>query len=234
MAENVPENVPFPLRPEHEKWFDAEDREAFQKIEALTAELIGSLKKRDIREGGINDVVGLDAAGHVPALLIAESIAKIREKRGQRAPGVHFLSGQGAKDSDTRLQLPNAFKKFNLHPGGKTLVVDDTFETGDSAAPVLAALKAGGRTAELLIFSCLDSRALKRFKDRLDIRAYAPKHQKEPIRIFKRKDLSGVTATKDSVYPERWEPQLDTRDEEKISAMREIVDDIARRVADRF
>lgn len=219
-----PESGTKKTRPEDAKLFSREDREAFDEIERLTPILLASLYE-NIQKGSIGGVIGIDGSGRIPALLLSRSIGKMHEKRGFPKPELHFLSGNISKDPDVRAYLPKAIAHMGMSRGHKVLVVDDTFNTGQAALPIIQTLKAQGYEVEFAVYNCLNVERMRTVSPRFHFAT-----EQKVLKIFKRSDLTGVRKVLGgAIYAEVKRPTP-----EKVDAVRRVIADIADRAVTKY
>ena len=122
---------------------------------------IFSSLRREIEAGGYSLVIGLDASGRLPALVIKSALEQIYEKKGFLKPETFFCAGFRTSSSDKvksqkRAQLKELFVKFierihfNFDLNKKALIVEDSVNKGGSFGPVVVMLENMGIKADVV------------------------------------------------------------------------------------
>lgn len=114
-------------------------REQVVALEKPAQILLEKLRK-DIDAGAIGTIVGVDASGRLPALVMGKVLKRIYAERGFPGPEIRFAPG--------KFSSLNSFKFNTLDKQRKVLVVDDTITTGHSMTSPMRVLDGFGFKVE--------------------------------------------------------------------------------------
>lgn len=127
------------------------------------AELEGPIKHiieqmgNNIERGEYDLVIGIDASGRIPTLIMVKIINHIYNQNGYDSPKVRFVAGSGGKNVVNEL-----VKKWN--PQKKVLVIEDTLITGYSLKFLIEGLQENGIRFDIITVSGPDnSRMVSKF-----------------------------------------------------------------------
>ncbi len=156
-------------------------------------------KLREQIEGAeYGSVVGDDASGRIPTLIIGNAISKIYERNGDKSPQILVLAGGGGELKTEKivsyLEESAARGKFDI--GRKVLLVTDFLVTGSSIDPILAALRKIG--VEYDVSSVSSTRDESYWSNTLKTKAAIGRGRDEP-KIYGKHHLSGVYKRSDEV-----------------------------------
>ncbi|MCE9541097.1 phosphoribosyltransferase [Candidatus Kaiserbacteria bacterium] len=195
-----------------EKLIDREDSETLERLEKSVASLVSDMKER-INGAEYELVIGEDASGRLPALMLGTVLKDVYESRGIRAPMVRFLtSSRPTKESGdiwekrtaaVREALSEIKKTFDESGrNGKVLLVTDVIDTGNSMEGLLRAVQEAGMAPEVATVALLkgDSDSYTRaeaFEKHWGVNVYWT--QNHLTDVFRNR-LSGVTKSKDGAY----------------------------------
>lgn len=175
-------------------------------LAAPIGRIMKQLRER-VDQGAYDVVIGDDASGRIPALIIAEVIGKIYRQKGYATPATRFFAGSGQGWDDLGLQeerdeklrmvresLRELYEQLRAGKGiGRTLIVTDTIVTGGSLYPLSAALHVSGVSFDVatIALEIIDDEDKHTLEKRLGTTIYFG--QKGGVDIYNRKSLSGVT-----------------------------------------
>jgi adenine/guanine phosphoribosyltransferase-like PRPP-binding protein len=108
-----------------------------------------------IRKGEYPVILGVDASGRVPAILMAKTIRRIYAALGHERPIVKFVSG--AADEEILLEYASEKIKPLVHDKQKVLVVDDTVYSGDTLRAIKHTLERADIPTELVALELLNT-----------------------------------------------------------------------------
>ncbi len=106
-----------------------------------------------IENGDYGLIIGDDASGRIPTLILGNFIRKISERRGLDKPNIIFIPGKLrsrilGRDND-RKELEQHIVKFGANRDKRVLIVTDTILTGDSLQTLVVLLKKIGFTCDI-------------------------------------------------------------------------------------
>lgn len=91
----------------------------------------------NIEKGDYDLIIGIDASGRIPTLIVGKLINYVYAKKGNEFPKTRFLAGSGKKES-----AEEQINKWN--PQKKVLIVEDTILSGSSIKFLANILKEKG------------------------------------------------------------------------------------------
>lgn len=152
MLEKIPEtNRPKDLKTEEQaKSFEFEE---IAELEAPIKKIIEKLKER-IDRGDYGLIIGDDASGRIPAIIIGGFIKNISEIKNMREPGIIFVPGKLDKEAaekflETEGGLDKYISKFGGTKEKRILIVTDTIMSGRSLSVLITLLKKNGYTPDI-------------------------------------------------------------------------------------
>jgi adenine/guanine phosphoribosyltransferase-like PRPP-binding protein len=123
--------------------------------------ILEKLKSR-IENGEYGLVVGDDASGRIPALVMSRFLNKVNKEKGLDNVATKFFAGggsfskhlkvqkKGKEIPDTTVEIAVSLMKSDLPKVNKVLVVTDSMVTGRSLKPILGALRASGVSYDIV------------------------------------------------------------------------------------
>ncbi len=216
--------------------FSADERAAMEDIDGQISVLLEELRP-NIENGKYKLVVGDDASGRVPALIIAGALKKIYAARGAAPPAVRFIAGSrnlAGEDLERKTSLldvhsKNLKNKF-LNDGNQgVLVVTDFISTGSSVKPIVDSLKKTGADVDLVTIGLADD--FRWSKSGLKVAAAVNSFLPE---IYNRTSLSGVRKQPGDLFATRSVRPGETEGQRRVNAAREMVRDIVDHVSEEF
>jgi hypothetical protein len=104
----------------------------------------------DIEHGNIQFIIGDDASGRIPTMVLRRCIAKLYEERGYPTPPTFFVNGPGSGADLTQDQIDERTSRISEYldkrlsdrdPDRKTILVTEAIMTGFSLKPLFLACK---------------------------------------------------------------------------------------------
>ena len=214
------------------------DNEALNELEDPIFWIIDQLKDK-LKDGKYQVLIGDDASGRIPALIIKKIVDHIYEKYGHEKPDLKFFSGtKGTIKKDLKESNAKAITEFATKQGlaGKNaLLITDYIQSGAGMVSLTRGLENAGINLEVATM------ALNKDSKSIEKNVPYPIHDGENIvapLIYGRYDLGGVRkdkVNKDSIHAKRF---LDTApgysDQEDINTARQDSDIIAAKIIDIF
>ena len=191
--------------------------EEIAELERPMEVLIDKIGDR-IETGEYGLVLGIDASGRVPALIIGEFIKDVYEKKGNEGPRILFLAGAGSIDDPIKPSL-RKFKKKKIdewvkHNGldekfnRRVLIVDDTMIDGTSVKPIVEILRKMNIKVDIAVVGAQVGPGISKALDADVFEGEYYVHKGMYSRknfvpsIWGRKDISGVTKDKNKLFSE--------------------------------
>ena len=186
---------------------DIEDfeTEGVKEIFPPLCNIVFDLKEK-IKEGKYSLVIGDDASGHVPALILYKFIREIYKEK-QKKINIVFLSGsKGLNESDLenkKEKIKNLLKdKLNVNEKSGVLVATDVVFTGETLVPlrdVLNDMKVDYNISSISVLYEKDSVALEeKFDNKLIYGTYG-----ELQSILGNSTLSGFEKSPEDIFAKR-------------------------------
>ncbi len=128
--------------------------------------------REQIDRGEFDLVIGDDASGRLPALVLGDFISKVYKQRGEKPPQRMFFAGSGSKDiapltEDERIIKENELAGFLAEhkPGQHALVITELIRSTElrSLSPLLNALKQNNIKYDIAALN-IDDRAISSAK----------------------------------------------------------------------
>lgn len=175
-------------KPKHfSKYYSKEagDKEARVNFEAI-AELQGPLEKilEQIGSQNFDLIIGDDASGRIPSLILSKFFKAKAEKEGRKLPQTIFIAG-GTRghwtESDLRevaderkTEITPLLKKTkesfdDTETRSRALIVTDTVDTGDTLLPIIEALKEQSFKIHVATVGAIEKKTPKTFKKRFGV-----------------------------------------------------------------
>lgn len=135
--------------------------EAVAELEEPIKKIIEKIKSR-IEAGEYGIIIGDDASGRIPALILGNFIKKVSEARGLSKPNIIFIPGKLTKDmpggdfvqEGQRIERIQEFDDYLSEHGAdknkKVLIVTDTVQSGGSLSALVDLLNKSGYVAEIV------------------------------------------------------------------------------------
>lgn len=123
--------------------------EEIAELEKPIKKIIEKIKFR-IESGEYGLIIGDDASGRVPALILGNFIKKISEIRGATKPNVIFIPGKLSDFSyDSVDELKAHLEKWGLREGKRVLIATDTVKSGESLEVLVKLIKISGYECDI-------------------------------------------------------------------------------------
>ena len=110
------------------------------ELEEPIKRIIGKIRDK-IERGDYGIIIGDDASGRVPALILGGFIKKIAEHKKLLAPKTIFIPGGLNQSTDFTEKLKNHMIKYGFTAGKKVLIVTEAIESGSSLSKLVATLQ---------------------------------------------------------------------------------------------
>ncbi len=134
-------------------------QESIESLRDPIWDIVQTINK-DISAGRYSLIIGDDASGRIPALIMGGIIERVNKQKNYPAPSIFFVAGSGQyTDYDERLQKEEKIDQFvgSLMPPypltvdtkEKILVVTDVIATGNSLKPLTVSLRNRGVTFDV-------------------------------------------------------------------------------------
>jgi hypothetical protein len=235
--------------------------EAESIINPEIAELLNPLKnlltqlRERIEKVGYQLVIGDDASGRIPALIVHKTLESICEQKGLFKPEILFFAGsRGLKEKRMYQELEakqahiaELFRYSNPKILRRALIVTDAIQTGDSLLPLVNGLNANGIDYDIASITLgsegkrnfKPDKAVARLSKKLGGDLFYAKVSAFPA-VFDRKDLSGVQKDPREVFSfpvtadseDSIEQEKVRRIQEKINSARKDSKILARKLLD--
>ncbi|PJE51081.1 MAG: hypothetical protein COV29_02295 [Candidatus Yanofskybacteria bacterium CG10_big_fil_rev_8_21_14_0_10_36_16] len=145
----------------NEEWASEVQNKEILELYKPIKNILEQIKNR-IRGGEYSLIIGEDASGRVPALIVSHVIKMVYEKNGHKYPEVKFFAG-GRRlfwgEDDAYLgKIESITEKLSHQDNShKVLVVTDTIDTGASIEPISEALNKIGIRFDVITIGHLGS-----------------------------------------------------------------------------
>jgi adenine/guanine phosphoribosyltransferase-like PRPP-binding protein len=176
-------------------------REYIRTFEGPAQHILDQLET-NIQAGVYSHILGIDASGRIPALIVGKYIS-VRYREADRQPPAKLFAGPNLK-GDSTPQLAELFADWEAikRSGKRVLIVDDTIYRGTSLRRVSYELLRRGVPFEIAVFAAVnsDEDGIEQWRDFMGAKAlyvgdyiyYGDEIEDEPLPIVKRRDLLGV------------------------------------------
>lgn len=119
--------------------------EAVAVLEKPLSTILESLRP-SLEQGEFDTIIGDDASGRIPTLILRKVIGEIYGRAGRKGPDTLFFAGGGSavaheKKTDIKDPTGEITAFLEKRPSKKVLVVTDTIVTGVSLIPLTTALR---------------------------------------------------------------------------------------------
>lgn len=137
--------------------------EEIAELEVPIKKIIEKIKER-IENGKYGLIIGDDASGRIPAIILGNFIIKISEQRNLEKPNIIFIPGKlkseefnwrkvfGLRSTSKRKQYEKLDEYVSSHGASKErkiLIVTDTVKSGDSLKTLVGLLKRAGYRCDI-------------------------------------------------------------------------------------
>ncbi|MDO8504392.1 MAG: hypothetical protein Q7S36_00870 [Candidatus Liptonbacteria bacterium] len=153
------------------------DKEAVAELEQPIKEILAQLS-HEINCGDYGVIIGDDASGRIPTLMIARIIKAVYENKNFSPPIVRFIAGSSSLNANYVEQKENKKEavvgqmgriKSDLRDvadgGHRGLIVTDTIDLGSSVTVLIEALQKNDMEADVATIGMIDSEGKERFAD---------------------------------------------------------------------
>lgn len=186
-------------KPEQEVVFE-EVAELEEPIKRIIEQILPRIER-----GEYGLIIGDDASGRIPTLILGNFIKTISEQRGLSKPEILFIPGKLrsrilGRDND-RKELEEHISRFGSSIDNRVLIVTDTVLTGESLKTLVAMLRKIGFTCDIATIGVeADEESIEDISQRLQNSEiisgeYYTENSLMPNtpKIYREKTLSGVT-----------------------------------------
>src|SRR3989338_4536592 len=160
-----------------------------------------------IEKGEYGLIIGDDASGRIPTLILGNFIKKVSESKGINVPNIIFIPGKligpflGFGSESMRKKLEDHINKFGAILEKRILIVTDTVLTGQSLKTLVGLLREIGFTCDIATIGVeTDEKDLSDRDGKLQNSEVISgefytedHHMHNTPKIYKEKTLSGVT-----------------------------------------
>ena len=128
--------------------------EEVAELEEPIRKIIEKIRER-IESGEYGLIIGDDASGRIPTLILGNFIKRISEVRGLQKPNIIFIPGKlmgpifGFNSESRRKKLENHIAKFGATDEKRVLIVTDTVLSGGSLEILIKLLKQSGYICDI-------------------------------------------------------------------------------------
>ncbi len=190
------------------------EREALAELEAPIAKILARLRPK-IERGEYGLIIGDDASGRIPALIIRDVIKAVYNERGYTLPEVRFISGSSELEdglgdkkelvrkyiADVQESMREDTDALRTRRKRSALVVTDTINRGTSVSVLVHALRAAGIPAEIATVGLIENNWFSRLQTELRTRAPITAGMTGTPSIYgKGKALGGVWKNTEEVF----------------------------------
>jgi adenine/guanine phosphoribosyltransferase-like PRPP-binding protein len=182
------------------------ENEEVKELELPCLEVVYKLRDR-IEKSEYGTIVGDDASGRIPTLIVGNAIGKIYEKNGNESPQILFLAGGGGKEKVEEIvdYLKEISARGKFDAGRRVLLVTDYLVTGSSIEPILSAFRKMGIESD--VASTFSTKGEKYWNNFLNTRVVIGAGEAEPG-IYGRHNLSGVHKISEEVIARSFKKRM--------------------------
>jgi hypothetical protein len=238
-----------PNAPERKEFKKAELFELFAPMQRIVEQL-----HDDIEQGTYTVVLGDDASGRIPALVIDRFLRARYGKLGFPAPETRFVAGSGPATEQVSGEAAGrkgeALRSFvaalGVPEGKRVLIVTDVVVSGKSLEPLMQALAHRGVAFDIAAVGFDEGfgRDVRKLVERgFSARMVTGGSDIYP-RIFRRHDLAGVVKKKEDLHAQPYRGSTEHRSfihypywwrsQKRINDVREDVDTLAEALAEAY
>lgn len=169
--------------------------EALDQLADPTISILSQLR-RHVEKGEYQMIIGDDASGRVPALVVWHVLKEIYAKRGYTSPLMRFVAGGAGENAVTANALKERVERMekdsseNRLSAGRALVVTDTISSGESLQHLLENLKERNWDFDIASVGILNGGTIMKMQRKYNCKI-ASGMKNEPA-IYGEKGLSGV------------------------------------------
>ncbi len=194
------------------------------ELEPYIKDLLLELKE-NLEQGKYQLIIGEDASGRIPALIMKKCVDHIYHKAGKSVIPLRFVAGFGrSQPSSTGEYDKMAILKENLSEfkDSTALVVTEHVSSGNSLHSMYNLLKEIGMEAD---FGSLGIQADKEYYPELDEKLYTGKEKQPSPVIFGHYQMGGVSKQFDKPYAEKY-----PKSEEEVVKARSDVENVSKKI----
>ncbi|MBI4158249.1 MAG: phosphoribosyltransferase [Candidatus Yanofskybacteria bacterium] len=147
MPEKIPTNK---IKPEEKKLRKEVELEEVAELEEPIKKIIEKIRDR-IESGEYGLIIGDDASGRIPTLILGNFIKNISEKKGLDKPNIIFIPGKLNYFFHRRRsrELDKYISEYGATKERRILVVTDTIQSGGSLETLVKLLKKSGHSCDI-------------------------------------------------------------------------------------
>ncbi len=221
--EDLIKNKPEPKKPDTAKLKSSEIYfEKISELESYEKDLLLKLKE-NIERGDYQLIIGEDASGRIPALIMRKVINHIYDKHDFPHPQMRFVSGFSGQEEDSyKIQA----LKDNLSDfvGAKALVVTEHIASGHSMYQLKTFLESAGIECDLASLAL--QKDVGYYPELGDDLYYAKEERSSPL-IYGRYNMGGVHKKPENPYATRH-----ANSEEDVVKARSDIENVANNIID--
>ena len=221
----------------HRKEIDVlskEERLSIERLKDPIQEIIQQLMK-EIDEGKYRVLVGDDASGRIPTLIMANVINALYERNGYPHPFIRFVAGstflydQEVLD-EKQQKITHHMGTFNIEKKDehRALVITDTIDSGASVRMMMNSLKESGIMADVAAVSVRVSSLKRELESEFGCRVV---YGFEGLPDIYGKEFSGVKKESHNLFAE---PRIKNRNnpelQQKINTARTVAKTVAQEI----
>lgn len=200
--------------------------EALNELEIPIANLLRKLRPQ-IEKGEYNLIIGDDASGRIPTLILGEVIKRRYEQNELSAPMVRFIAGStGLYDTATKEHKVDLVKeylskvkdKMGDSAAKKVLLITDTISEGKSMRVIMQALKENNLRADIVAIGFLGSEQKKQaLEQEFNSDIYSDMTMTPKIYFLYefKKEIHGVEKDPGKLFSRRYKDRFFLTDEKK-------------------
>lgn len=183
---------------------EREYRKILNQLKNPIRKILGDLRV-PIEQGAYNAIIGDDASGRIPTLILSEVIKRVYAQYGHKAPVIRFMTSPSRVHHDAQKEniqahvskiLKDAQNSFG---DGKALLVTDVVWSGKTLSRLMDGIRANGWNADVATVGFVDNHNTKREVEET-IGAPLINGSEETPAIYNRKYLSGVTKNRKDIF----------------------------------
>ncbi len=244
MEKEKPRRMYEESRGEESKTSKERAAEYVRTFEGPAEKLLEQLEEK-IREGAYSHVLGVDASGRLPALIIGGYMSEIYKQEGRETPVQLFATPYFKSTSSPQLALLFAHAEALRQSGKKVLIVDDTLASGNSLKLATHELRAHDIPFDIAVFLAVnqDPTAVEQFRSALEADALYVgedravfdgfEEDQRPTPLVKDKKVTGVRKEVPVLGVQPALSRVNISNPELITGSREEIRKMVREMVDR-
>ena len=233
---------------------------AIEELRRPTESILNQLKP-EIDSGAYGVIIGDDASGRLPAILLWKILGIVYEKRGYPKPLLRFVAGstglaEGTFNFNTKKEdvgrhigrIRRDVKSDEAPSRLKALIVTDTIATGESVQMLMNGIKENNWTADVATIGLMSPVRFDELQDRWKCKIAVGSKLGLPRVYIDGRNLSGVTKDRNKLFssPRResrymnfletaLDPNFTSKEYNfKVRDARKLIDGLAQELAEKF